>query len=273
VLSAAPLVGELLNAAPRLKVLATSRIPLGIYVEHEYGVPPLALPDPRKLPDLGTLSQYEAIRLFIERAEAAKAGFEITNDNAPAVAEISARLDGLPLAIELAAARMKLLTGGAKDLPARQRTLRGAMEWSHDLLEEGERTLFARLAVFSGGRTLEAIAAVCDAEGDLPVDALDGVGSSQWKQCSISWANYWAWIATKHWHSPASPWTSVLPRWSTVQEACMPCCHTARSDKGLEFRAGTAWVRRLRVPRRSSVARGECRGSQAHSWLRSAHSP
>jgi predicted ATPase/class 3 adenylate cyclase len=193
ILSAVPLVGELLSAAPHLKVLATSRIPLGIYGEHDYAVPPLSVPDPKRLPPIEVLSQYEAVRLFIERASAAKRGFEITSENAPAVAEICARLDGLPLAIELAAARvrllppkvlltrlsnrLKLLTGGAKDLPARQRTLRGAIEWSHDLLEEGERTLFARLAVFSGGRTLEAIEAVCDAEGDLPVDALDGVSS------------------------------------------------------------------------------------------------
>jgi predicted ATPase/class 3 adenylate cyclase len=193
ILSAVPLVGELLSAAPRLKVLATSRIPLGIYGEHDYAVTPLSVPDPKHLPDLGALSQYEAVRLFIERASAAKRDFEITSENAPAVAEICVRLDGLPLAIELAAARvrllppkvlltrlanrLKLLTGGAKDLPARQRTLRGAIEWSHDLLEEGERTLFARLAVFSGGRTLEAIEAICDAEGDLPVDALEGVSS------------------------------------------------------------------------------------------------
>jgi predicted ATPase/class 3 adenylate cyclase len=193
VLSAVPLAEELLSAAPHLKMLATSRIPLGIYGEHEYAVPPLSVPDPKRLPDLGALSQYEAVRLFIERAEAAKAGFEITSENAPAIAEICARLDGLPLAIELAAARikllppkvlltrlanrLKLLTGGAKSLPTRQRTLRGAIEWSHDLLDEGERTLFARLAVFSGGRTLEAIEAICDAEGDLPVDALDGVSS------------------------------------------------------------------------------------------------
>ncbi len=193
ILTAVPLVGELRSAAPRLKVLATSRIPLGIYGEHEYAVPPLSIPDPKRLPSVKVLSQYEAVRLFIERAEAAKADFEITNENAPAIAEICARLDGLPLAIELAAARikllppkailtrlanrLKLLTGGAKDLPARQRTLRGAIEWSHDLLEEGERTLFARLAVFSGGRTIEAIEAICDAEGDLPVDALDGVSS------------------------------------------------------------------------------------------------
>ena len=193
VLSAVPFVGELLSAAPRLKVLATSRIPLGLYGEHEYAVSPLSVPDPKRLPDLGALSQYEAVRLFIERAGAAKASFEITNENAPAVAEICVRLDGLPLAIELAAARvkllspkvlltrlanrLKLLTGGAKDLPERQRTLRGAIEWSHDLLDVGERTLFARLAVFSGGRTLEAVEAICDAEGDLPVDALEGVSS------------------------------------------------------------------------------------------------
>jgi class 3 adenylate cyclase len=159
-LSAVPLVGELLSAAPRLKVLATSRIPLGLYGEHDYAVPPLSIPDTKRLPPIEVLSQYEAVRLFIERASAAKRGFEITSENAPAVAEICARLDGLPLAIELAAARikllppkvlltrlsnrLKLLTGGAKDLPARQRTLRGAIEWSHDLLEEGEKTLFAR---------------------------------------------------------------------------------------------------------------------------------
>ena len=193
VLEAAPLVGELLSAAPRLKVLATSRIPLGIYGEHEYAVPPLSVPDPKRLPPIEVLSQYEAVRLFIDRAGAAKRGFEITAENAPAIAEICARLDGLPLAIELAAARvkmlppkslltrlanrLKLLTGGAKDLPARQRTLRGAIEWSHDLLGEGEKTLFARLSVFSGGRTLEAIEAICDAEGDLPVDVFDGVSS------------------------------------------------------------------------------------------------
>jgi predicted ATPase/class 3 adenylate cyclase len=192
VLEAAPLAGELLSA-PRLQVLATSRIPLGVYGEHEYAVPPLATPDPERLPGLEALSQYEAVRLFIERARAAKADFAVTNENAPAVAEICARLDGLPLAIELAAARvkllppkamlgrlgrrLKLLTGGARNLPERQRTLRGAIEWSYTLLDEGEKTLFARMAVFSGGRTLEAVEAVCDAEGDLPVDAFEGVSS------------------------------------------------------------------------------------------------
>jgi predicted ATPase/class 3 adenylate cyclase len=193
VLDAAPLVGELLSACPRLKVLATSRSVLRVYGEQEYPVPPLELPRPGRLPPIDRLSQYEAVRLFIERAKAARPDFSVTDENAPAVAEICTRLDGLPLAIELAAARIKLLppramlerlgsrlklvTGGARNLPERQRTLRGAIEWSHALLEEGERGLFARLAVFSGGRTLEAIEAICDAKGDLPVDTLDGVSS------------------------------------------------------------------------------------------------
>jgi predicted ATPase/class 3 adenylate cyclase len=194
VLGGAPLVGELLSACPELKVLATSRSVLRVYGEHEYAVPPLELPRPGGgLPAMEALSQYESVRLFIERAKAAKPDFSITNESAPAVAEICVRLDGLPLAIELAAARIKLLTpsamlhrlgsrlkllrGGSRDLPERQRTLRGTIEWSFALLEAGEQLLFARLAVFSGGRTLEAIEAVCEAEGDLPIEALEGVSS------------------------------------------------------------------------------------------------
>ena len=193
VLEAAPVVSEMLSGAPNLKVLATSRIPLGLYGEHEYPVPPLGLPDPEQLPSVETLTHYEAVRLFVERARAAKPDFSITNESTPAVAEICHRLDGLPLAIELAAARIKvlspqkmlgrlsnrlrLLTGGARDLPERQRTLRSTIEWSNGLLEEGEKVLFARLSVFAGGRTLEAIEAICDDEGDLPVDMLDGLAS------------------------------------------------------------------------------------------------
>jgi predicted ATPase/class 3 adenylate cyclase len=193
VLDAGPLLGELLSACPKFKVLATSRSVLRVYGEQEYPVPPLELPRPGRLPPIDRLSQYEAVRLFIERAKAARPDFSVTDENAPAVAEICMRLDGLPLAIELAAARIKLLppramlerlgsrlklvTGGARDLPERQRTLRGTIEWSHTLLEEGEQVLFARLAVFAGGRTLEAIEGICDAKGDLPVDALEGVSS------------------------------------------------------------------------------------------------
>ena len=193
VLEAAPAVTELLAGAPGLKVLATSRAPLGLYGEHEFPVPPLTLPDLKRPPPLERLTQYEAVSLFVERARALKPDFSITNASAPAVAEICVRLDGLPLAIELAAARikmlppkamlqrlgssLKLLTGGARDLPEWQRTLRATIEWSFALLDEGEQVLFGRLAVFSGGRTLEAIEAICDAERDLPVEAFDGISS------------------------------------------------------------------------------------------------
>jgi class 3 adenylate cyclase len=193
VVDAAPLVGELLSVCPGLKVLVTSRTSLRIYGEHEYAVRALELPDPGHLPPIETLRQYEAIRLFTERARAANAHFSLTKENALAVAEICARLDGLPLAIELAAARIKLLspqamcsrlgdplkflTGGARDLPERQRTLRGAIAWSHALLDEGEQVLFARLSVFSGGCTLEAVEAICDPVGDLFVDVLEGISS------------------------------------------------------------------------------------------------
>jgi Tfp pilus assembly protein PilF len=151
------------------------------------------MPDLRHPPPVERLTQYEAVELFVERARAIKPDFSITNESAPAVAEICVRLDGLPLAIELAAARIKMLppkamlqrlgtrlkflTGGPRDLPERQRTLRATIEWSHALLDEGEGILFSRLAVFSGGRTLEAIEAVCDPEGSLPVDTFEGVSS------------------------------------------------------------------------------------------------
>jgi predicted ATPase/class 3 adenylate cyclase/Tfp pilus assembly protein PilF len=191
VLEGAPVVGDLLGACPEFKVLATSRIPLRLYGEQEYTVPPLELPDPVHLPPLERLTQYEAVRLFVERARAVKPDFEVTNESAPAVAEICVRLDGLPLAIELAAARtkllppqallsrlsnrLKLLKGGARNLPARQQTLRATIDWSYDLLDEDERNLFGRLSVFAGGSTLEAIEEICDPEEEL--DCLEVVGS------------------------------------------------------------------------------------------------
>src|ERR687891_401210 len=167
--------------------------PLGLSGERESPVPPLDLPDPAHLPAIEGLSQYEAVSLFVERAMAVQPGFQVTNENAPAVAEICARLDGLPLAIELAAARVKilapqallarldralpLLAGGSRELPQRQRTLRDAIAWSYDLLEEPERPLFARLSAFVGGFTLEAVEAVADPGGDLGLDPFDGVAS------------------------------------------------------------------------------------------------
>ena len=203
VLDAAPLVTDLLQAAPGLKVLVTSRAVLHLYGGHDFPVPPLALPDRERLPPLDRMTQYEAVRLFVERARAVRPDFAVTNDNAPAVAEICHRLDGLPLAIELAAARIRLLppeamlarmerrlpllTSGARDLPARQQTLRGAIAWGYDLLDEDEQVLFRRLAVFAGGCTLEAAEAVCGAPDsdreDAPparsydVDVLDLVAS------------------------------------------------------------------------------------------------
>jgi predicted ATPase/class 3 adenylate cyclase len=193
VLAAAPVVDRLLSTAAELKILATSRIPLGLYGEHEFPIPPLSLPDPESLPPLENLTEYEAVRLFVERASAVRPDFSLAENNAPAVVEICARLDGLPLAIELAAARIKLLppqmlldrlgnrlmilTGGARNLPERQRTLRNAIEWSYELLDEAEKMLFGRLGVFSSGATLEAMEAVCDAEGDLPTDVFEGASS------------------------------------------------------------------------------------------------
>ena len=192
-IAAAPTVSDLFAIAPNLKVLVTSRAPLHVYGEHEFPVPPLALPDTRSLPSLEMLSQYSAVALFIKRAKAVKPDFEITEDNAAAVAEICARLDGLPLAIEIAAARVKLfspsamrkrlasrlelLTGGPRDLPARQQTLRGAIDWSFELLNTAEQRLFRRLSVFAGGCTLEAVEAVCNTKNDLGLDVLDGMAS------------------------------------------------------------------------------------------------
>jgi predicted ATPase/class 3 adenylate cyclase len=180
-------VSDLLGGSPRLDVLVTSRAPLRLAAEHVFPVPPLLLPDPAALPTLEALSQYEAVALFRERAQAVAPAFALTNENAPAVAELCVRLDGLPLAIELAAARVKLLPpqaplarlgqrlellrGGARDRPERQQTLRATLDWSFELLGNEEQRLFARLAVFAGGFRLEIAEEVCDASPDA-VEAL-----------------------------------------------------------------------------------------------------
>jgi predicted ATPase len=190
---AASVVAELLAISPQLKILVTSRSPLRVYGEHEFPVPPLVLPDARSMPAIEILMQYPALALFVQRAVAAKPDFELNPENALAVTEICVRLDGLPLAIELAAARVKvlspsamrvrlasrlqLLTGGARDLPQRQQTLRAAIDWSFDLLTAPEQKLFRRLGVFVGGCTLEGAEAVCDTKGDLELDLLDGIAS------------------------------------------------------------------------------------------------
>jgi predicted ATPase/DNA-binding SARP family transcriptional activator len=183
------LVSRLLAAAPRLLVLATSRTPLRLAGEYEYPVPPLELPEPANA-TFEQLAANDAVRLFAARAAAVDPEFQLDESNATAVAEVCARLDGLPLAIELAAARSKLLppetmsrrldraldllVGGAQDLPTRQQTLRATLEWSHGLLNEDESRLFARLAVFAGGWTLDAAEAVC---GDNGLDVFETLAS------------------------------------------------------------------------------------------------
>jgi predicted ATPase/class 3 adenylate cyclase len=190
-LEGAETVGTLLDAAPRLTVLATSRIPLHIAGEREFPVPPLGLPDVGDGGDPAIFGQQEAVRLFVERATAVRPGFRLSPDNLAAIGQIAIRLDGLPLAIELAAgrakllepdeilkrlsARLDLLVGGARDLPPRQRTLRAAIEWSYDLLEPDARRLFARLSPFSGGWTLDAAETVC--APTLGSSLLDGLAS------------------------------------------------------------------------------------------------
>jgi predicted ATPase/class 3 adenylate cyclase len=184
---AAPLVADLLGASAALKVLVTSRVPLHLRAEHEYPVPALDLPPRKPPPTAEQLTQYDAVRLFIARAQAVKPDFAVDNESAPAIAEICWRLDGLPLAIELAAARIRmlpppallarleqrlpLLTGGPRDAPARQRTLRDTIAWSYDLLEPDEQTLFRRLAIFAGGCTLEAAEEVAALDDNLDVFA------------------------------------------------------------------------------------------------------
>ena len=189
VAGAAAIVADLLAAAPSLKALITSREAVRVSGEWLVAVPPLAVPDPSDLSPLADLSAYAAVRLFVARAEAASQGFALTADNAPAVAAICRRLDGLPLAIELAAPRLAhlppaallarlerrlpLLTGGARDLPIRQRTMRDTIAWSHDLLTPEEQVLFRRLAVFAGGFTLDAAEAVAAVGSSV----LDGIAS------------------------------------------------------------------------------------------------
>jgi predicted ATPase/transcriptional regulator with XRE-family HTH domain len=191
--SAALQIADLLSACPALKVLVTSRVGLHVRAEREFTVPPLSLPNLKRLPDPVALSQYEAVALFIERAQATRPDFQVTGANAPAVAAICVRLDGLPLAIELAAARIKhfspqtllsrleqglsILSGGARDLPTRQQTLRATIAWSYELLSPEEQQLFRRFAVFVDGCTWEAAEEVCAAAGGPKEDILEGLAS------------------------------------------------------------------------------------------------
>jgi predicted ATPase/class 3 adenylate cyclase len=189
VVAGAPVVADLLRSAPKLTVIVSSRAPLRVSGEQEFPVPPLSLPPP-DVTDPDALIASEGVRLFVERAMAVRPDFALTPENGRYVAEIVRRLDGLPLAIELAAARIRLLSpaamaqrlgdrlgllsAGGRDLPERQRTLRGAIDWSHDLLDPEDRRLFARLGVFAGGGPIETAESVCGIPGDAV--SLDVVG-------------------------------------------------------------------------------------------------
>ena len=184
----AEFVSTLLQRAHKIRVLATSREPLGVAGEVVHPVPPLSLPDSQEFP-LQQLAECEAVRLFIERAVSVQPGFALVDQNAESVAQITLRLDGIPLAIELAAARVnvlspeqiaerlddsfRLLTGGVRTAVPRQQTLRGAVQWSYDLLSNTERLMFDQLSVFRGGFTLEAVEDICSAEGQDRFEVLD----------------------------------------------------------------------------------------------------
>jgi predicted ATPase/class 3 adenylate cyclase len=189
IVAGAPAIAELLAATTAVGVLGSSREPLAISGEHVYQVPPLGVPAEPGRPKAADLVGSESVDLFIERARSARADFSLDDENAPAVAAICRRLDGLPLAIELAAARINILDANQilsrldhrltvlastrRDLPERQRTLRGAIDWSHDLLSEPERDFFRRFSVFAGGAGVDALSAVIDPDGTLGADALD----------------------------------------------------------------------------------------------------
>ncbi len=261
VIAAASSVSDLLAGSPNLTVIASSRSALRVSGEQEYPVPPLRLPDPAHLPPLSTLSQYEAVALFIERARAVKPAFEITNENAPAVAEICVRLDGLPLAIELAAARIRIFTpqamlsrlesrlsmlqGGGRDLPARQQTLRGAIAWSHEMLEPADRSMFACLSVFVGGASIESIERVCteEVEGD-PLNAV----ASLVEQSLVRQAE----------GADGEPRFSML---ATIREYAMEQAQTAGSWDRLRERHAHLF-REL-----AEASAGEIMGSGKRTWL------
>ena len=193
IITAAPALADLLEACPQLNMLVTSREVLRVRGEHEYLVPPLPVPDLKQRTDSETLSHYASVTLFTQRAQAVNPDFQITETNASTIAAICARMDGLPLALELAAARLKhlspqallarlehrlqVLTRGPRDVSERQQTLRNTIQWSYDLLNDDEQRLFRRLSVFVGSCTLEAVEAVCEALGDERGKAFDRVAS------------------------------------------------------------------------------------------------
>ncbi|HET7034371.1 MAG TPA: tetratricopeptide repeat protein [Thermomicrobiaceae bacterium] len=263
-LAAAPEIAALLAGVPCLTLLATSRAPLRLRGESVYPVAPLGLPDLAGPLNAATLATSPAAALFMARARAVRPDFTLTDANAPDVAAICTRLDGLPLAIELAAARvdtlppaalaarlehsLDLLTGGPFDLPDRHRALRAAIAWSERLLAPAERRLFARLAVFAGAATLEAIAAVCDDDGRLGIDALDGV-TALVRQSLVR--------RVDETEGAAEPRFAML---ATIREYALE--RLASEDRTAVERAHGDYVLAL-----AERARGELRGGEVAAWL------
>ena len=265
VVGAAPLLAELLGAAPGVVVLVTSRVVLRLSGEHEFPVPPLPVPPAGSSPDPEELQRYASVGLFVERARAAAPGFELTGGNAAAVAEICRRLDGLPLAIELAAARVRLLpppallgrldhrfsllTGGARDLPERQRTLKNTLDWSYGLLSASEQALFARLGVFAGPFTLPAAEAV---GADSPDPGRSRGRGRYWKR----WARWWT-----------AAWSRRTPVAASRGSRCWRPSGNMRSNASVTVTGGRRMACTLPIfwrwpsrPRPSSPVRGSWRG-------------
>jgi predicted ATPase len=269
-LGAAPLVAELLGAAPGLVVLVTSRTVLRLSGEHEFPVSTLAVPE-TGAPDAEVAEQYPAVRLFAERAHAVAPGFELTLANAAAVAEICRRLDGLPLAIELAAARVKLLppqallarlgdpmsllTGGARDLPVRQQTLKNTLDWSFGLLSAGEQRLFARLGVFAGPFDLSAVQAVGD-----PVGAADEAGPGQAGQVMDALGSLVNNSMVQPWAGDGEPRFRLL---GTIREYALERLHDNDTDWREAHDRHAAYYAALAEP-----AEAELQGSGQLAWLR-----
>ena len=238
-LAAAPQVGRAAGRAPGLKVLVTSRAPLHVYGEQRVPRSAAGAAGPASAAGLEALSQYAAVALFIERAMAVQARLRRDPQNAPAVAEICVRLDGLPLAIELAAARVRvlspqailarlgdrlsLLAGGASNLPERQQTLRGAIGWSHDLLEPVDRVVFARMAVFAGGADLAAVEQVVIADWPAETSGQRLMRSTRSPRCSTR--------------------ASSVRRWTTATSRSSACC---RRSAPSAWSAWTSWSRMAR---------------------------
>jgi predicted ATPase/class 3 adenylate cyclase/Tfp pilus assembly protein PilF len=262
-----PLVTELLTACPGLQVLATGRAPLGVAGEHEVTVPSLAVPAAGDATSVDAIQHSAAVRLFVARAQAVKADFVLDQTNARAVAEICQRLDGLPLAIELAAARVKLLppdgilrrldrrlallTGGSRDQPARQRTLRDTITWSYELLTQPQQALFARLAAFVGTWTLEAAEAVV-ADGDHDgFDMLDGIAALLDNNL----------VRTHESAADPEPGDARFAMLQTIHEFAAE--RLAMSDEERQVRAAhAAWYQQLGLE-----AEPQLNGSEAAAWL------